>query len=84
MEWSPGNQFYFLEGFAWSVSLTGSPIRFDAKEVEQALSGIKTGNQSLDNLITLDYIEKMRLEGLTRTTPKSSHSPVRGINRAKR
>jgi len=55
--WSPGGQFYFLDGYAYSVDKYLRTFRVPEKEI--ILDGSKKhGNQTIDNLITIDITQR--------------------------
>jgi len=79
--WSEGNQFYFLDDNAWSVSPNGGQVSFDAEQVEKALAErVLTGYNVLDNLITIDRIEKNRSDAIARTPARRTRINEKGLN----
>lgn len=60
--WSPGNQFCFVDGYAYSVDQQLNSIRIPEKEIAPLLDGSRKHDLPvINNLITFDINERNRI-----------------------
>jgi len=59
--WSPGNQFCFVDGWAWSSDPDLRQFYVPVEKLLPCLDGTqKYGNPTVDNLITMDNNQRSR------------------------
>ena len=59
--WSPGNQFCFIDGYAYSVDNRLQVFRLPEKDILPYLDGkARHPSATIDNLITLDIIQRSK------------------------